>query len=350
MEKVKIAILGLGRAGHGMQCKDLENFTDKFELVAVCDIIEERADKVSEIYGAKAYYNIDDLLKDESAEIVSIATRSCDHFSHAVKVLKAGKNVLIEKPMSCSYSEAQTLRDMDADPNFPNVYVRHNRRFEDSFIKVKELVESGKIGEVFEINMCRNSFGQRDDWQTIKEFGGGQLLNWGPHLIDHSLQLLGSPAKSVVGDLKHTVAGGDCEDHLSITFVGENDRTIRMQISGGAALPSPMYRVYGTRGAAEIVNDEMFTKYIDPEQEVVRPESDPGTPQGFFGDSGTFQAKAPLRWMEDRVAIAGDEVLLVMWEHLYNALKKGIAYPITTEQAIAVVEVVDMVKKGTKFE
>jgi predicted dehydrogenase len=62
-----------------------------------------------------------------------------------------------------------------------------NRRYEPHFNKVKEIVASGKLGQIVQIRMAWHSFGRRWDWQTLREFGGGQLANNGPHLLDQAL-------------------------------------------------------------------------------------------------------------------------------------------------------------------
>lgn len=103
---IRLGIVGLGRAGWGMHTNELAGKEDKYKFVAACDIIPERVEKMKEKYGCKGYDNIDNLIADPDVEIVDIATRSCDHFKHASKALKAGKDVLIEKPMGLTYAQA----------------------------------------------------------------------------------------------------------------------------------------------------------------------------------------------------------------------------------------------------
>ena len=171
---IKIGIAGLGRAGWGMHCKELESRQDKFQIVAACDIIQERREKIAERFGCKTYEKIDDLIADTDVEMADIATRSCDHFEHVKMAIEAGKEVFIEKPMCCTYSQASALKDI-AGKSSGNLYVRHNRRFEPGFQHIREIIASGILGDVYEIKLRRVSYSRRDDWQTIKEYGGGQL-------------------------------------------------------------------------------------------------------------------------------------------------------------------------------
>ena len=78
-EPIRIGLIGLGRAGSGMHRGELRPRQDKFRFYAVCDIIEERTKPFVEEFGSKPYTKIEDLLADPEVELVSIATRSCDH-------------------------------------------------------------------------------------------------------------------------------------------------------------------------------------------------------------------------------------------------------------------------------
>lgn len=346
---IRIGLVGVGRAGWGMHCEELKGKEELFRIVAACDILEERREKMGGRYGCRTYGEIAELIQDPEVELVDIATRSCDHYRHAMMALEAGKDVLLEKPMCRSYEEALALKEAGSRPGGPRLFIRHNRRFEDHFQTILQLMENGLIGDIFEIKITRNSFQFRDDWQTIREFGGGQLLNWGPHIIDQSLRLLGSPVARMFSDLKQVAAGGDCEDHIKIVFQGENGRLVDMEISGGAASKSPEYLVYGTRGSLVANGGERTVRYIDPAQELPQVQSNPGTPGATFGSTVARAADgSPIRWMEDN-ATNQSEDLTVIWRHLYSAIREGRPYPITLDEAVSVMEVVSQVKKGTRF-
>ena len=109
VNKIKLGIVGLGRAGYGMHVQELQNFLDMYEIYAVCDIIEERRNKVAAECGAKAYADYAEMLKDPEIEVVAIATRSCDHYEHAMMALMAGKTVFLDKPMCTTYADAKSL-------------------------------------------------------------------------------------------------------------------------------------------------------------------------------------------------------------------------------------------------
>lgn len=336
---IKIGIVGLGRAGWGMHLNEIEN-KDTFKVVAVCDIIPERVEKGIQRCGCKGYGSIEELIADEDVELVDIATRTSDHFEHAVKALKAGKNVLLEKPVTLSYEQTKQLFSLANKEGLPKLYIRQNRRFEKNFNTVWDVVKSGKLGEVFEITISQLGYQRRDDWQTLSEFGGGQLLNWGPHIIDQALRFLDSPVKEQFGDMKQVVAGGDCEDHFSIHFKGENGRKVNICISGACALTQGRrYAAYGSRGAVECDGYHVHIKYIDPEQVLPPVVSSRETPGASFGASGTFESAVNPNWFEEEFDITGED-LTVIWDYIYDNFRNGTEYPIKDNEVLDLMKVV----------
>lgn len=342
---IRLGIVGLGRAGWGMHCAELQGREDKFRIVAVCDLIAERREQAVARYDCLAYERIEDLVADPSVEMVDIATRSCDHFAHAKLALEAGKDVFLEKPMCVTYEEAVELQRIAARAK-GKLYIRHNRRFEPAFQHIREIIASGILGEVYEIKLRRLGYQRRDDWQTLKAFGGGMMLNWGPHIVDHALRFLESPVKSVWSDVRRIAAVGDAEDHLHIVLTGENGRVVDLEISGGAAIGEPVYLIWGTKGALVCPDEKTITiKYLDPQKPLPPRQADPGTPGTTFG------SPEPLPWIEESFPVnpAQKMDMTTIWDALYSAVREGQAFPIRLEEAVEVMRVISMAKAGTPF-
>jgi predicted dehydrogenase len=229
--------------------------------------------------------------------------------------------------------------------------LRHNRRFEAPFNHIREIIASGKLGEVYEIKLCRHSFQRRSDWQTIIECGGGQLNNWGPHIIDHALQFLDYKVKEIWSDLKKIAAVGDAEDHLKIVFKGESGLVVDMEISGGAALPQNEYIIFGTRGALTCSGTRIKMKYADPEQVFQKVEAFPGTPPLNGGFSNGYADLEAIRWIEEEFEVAPTPATdtFYIWPAMYKSIREGAEFPVSIKEGLAVVKVIDEVKKGTEF-
>ena len=341
---IQVGLIGLGRAGSGMHRGELRPRSDKFHFAAVCDCIVERTVPFVEEFGSRPYTKIEDLLADPEVELVTIATRSVDHYAHAKMALLAGKDVMLEKPFCMSTAQAKELIALGSKPAGPHLYIRHNRRFECGFETAMEIIDSGKLGHVYEIKLTRNGYQRRNDWQTISEYGGGQLLNWGPHIIDHSLRFCGGDFTNLYSNIQQVAAAGDCEDHIKIVFTGVNGRIVDMEISGGVALPTPEYMIYGSRGTLVSQGGSFHLRYLDPEVPLAKIEADPNTP----GSGASFGNPEKLVWVEEDVQIPGDGTSRI-WDALYETIRFGKAFPVTLDQASRVIDVIEAVKNGTIF-
>jgi len=346
-EAIRVGLVGIGRAGWGMHCGELSNFPEKFKIVAACDPESDRCDKMKEKYDCKTYATIEELLKDADVELVSIASRSPEHTPHALLALEAGKYVFLEKPIAIKYEDALKLKD--ADQKYPGkLFFRHNRRFEAGFAHIREIIASGILGDIYEIKLRRGGYQRRADWQTIIDCGGGQLNNWGPHLIDHGLQFLESPLKDLWSDLKLVAAAGDAEDHLKIVMRGENGRVVDIEISGGAVIKEPAYIVSGTRGGLSCDDNDITLKYLDPDQKLEKITAESKSPSL----TASFGNDEKLKWRRTTIMVepASKTDTHMIWSHLYAAIREKVPFPIKTDEAVEVVRVTDMVKKGTQFE
>ena len=337
MERIRLGILGLGRAGYGMHLAELSGKEDKFEIYAVCDLVPERRQKVADKYRCRAYPTFEDMLSDRNIDIFDIAVRSCDHYRYAKKALDNGWNVLLEKPMAMNYQEAAELVKT-AEENGVKLYVRHNRRFEGLFNQVLSAVNSGIIGDAFKVVIRRNAFETRNDWQTLRKYGGGQLLNWGPHLIDQSLRFCGGDYTSLYSDLRQINASGDCEDHVNIIMKGVNNVTVDMEISCGCALETPLYIVYGTRGCISADENEVCIRYLDKGRGIVRLPVNEGNPPEYF------EPQPPLDWHEERRK-AENVYLDQIFTAIYDDYRNGIPFPISHDEALKVMQVIDEARK-----
>ncbi len=345
--KIKVGLVGIGRAGWGMHRNELAKVPRLFSLVAACDPDQHRCDLLAEAVGCRTYPTIEQLIADDEVEMVDIASRSPEHVAHAILALEAGKFVFLEKPIAVSHDEAMRL--MVVAKRFPGrLFIRHNRRFEPEFQHVREIIDSGILGDVHTIKLCRNGFQRRDDWQTIIACGGGQLLNWGPHLVDHALRLLDAPIKEQWSHLNLIAAAGDAEDHVRIVLKGENERTVEVQISGGTALPEPLYTVHGTRGSLISAGNIFKLRYISPSQKLEPITARTASPP----IDASFGNKEKLRWIDKELPVKPKhkvDMQTSIWKALHKAIREGAEFPITLEQALAVMEVISRVKQGSRF-
>jgi len=145
MKKLGVAVIGTGFWGknHARVYKELAST----ELVAICDVDAKRAQSIANQFGAKAYTSSARMLKNEKIEAVSVCTWSTNLASEARKALKAGKHVLVEKPMATHTKQAEKLMEL-AEKNDLHLTVGFLMRFIPGLQHIREAVENKKIGEL----------------------------------------------------------------------------------------------------------------------------------------------------------------------------------------------------------
>lgn len=198
MDKVRIGIIGVGGMGYS-HCKQV-NKLEETELVCVADIDEEVARARGEEFGVKYFTNHKDLIDSGLCDAVIIATPHWVHPEIAIYAFEKGLHVLSEKPIAVRVSDADRM--IEASEKYKKTFaVMFQRRAEWFVRKAKEIVDSGKIGEVlrtvcidpwYRSQAYYNSATWRATW--IGE-GGGVLINQAPHTIDIFTYLAGLPAK-----------------------------------------------------------------------------------------------------------------------------------------------------------
>lgn len=180
-------------------------------IVAVCDLVAERAEEVARKYQASFYTDLGKALEDRNVEAVYISTPVFLHVPHAIQALKAGKHVLVEKPVGISYAQACELVKT-AKISKGRCACAYFRRFYPRYKMAKEMLKKSEFGQVVLVRMTYFSWfnPERKDpkyWGVIPEkSGGGPLSDMGSHMFDVMIGLLGLPVSvfAKVATITHT--------------------------------------------------------------------------------------------------------------------------------------------------
>ncbi|MBT2285848.1 Gfo/Idh/MocA family oxidoreductase [Paenibacillus polymyxa] len=205
MSKIKVAVFGCGAIAERRHIPEYAA-NENVELVAFADPIVERAEKMAETYGGKAYSSYEELLANETVDAVSVCTPNYLHAPMAIAAANAGKHVLVEKPMAVSTEEGEQMIEA-AKKNGVYLMVGHNQRLMPPHVKAKEILDSGKLGKVLNF---RTSFGHpgpegwsvdgAESWFFRKEEAVmGAMGDLGVHKSDFIRYLLNDEVSEVAG-------------------------------------------------------------------------------------------------------------------------------------------------------
>ncbi|MFE7063211.1 Gfo/Idh/MocA family protein [Sutcliffiella sp. NPDC057660] len=197
MKKLRVGVVGCGSIAKYRHLPEY-HANQNVELVALCDIVQERAEHASEQYGGKVYTDYKEMIDREELDIVSVCTPNYLHAPVSIYASKAGINVLCEKPMATSKEEADEMIAA-AKESGKKLMIAHNQRFVPSHQKARQLIESGEVGKIYSF---RTAFGHpgpegwsvdgKDSWFFRKEEAFiGAMGDLGVHKSDLMRYLLG---------------------------------------------------------------------------------------------------------------------------------------------------------------
>ncbi|MBQ8210484.1 MAG: Gfo/Idh/MocA family oxidoreductase [Clostridia bacterium] len=226
MDKLKSAVVGCGSVSS--QHFNTIDKNEKSELVAVCDIIPEKADKKAAEYGATAFYDFDEMLEKAQFDVLHICTPHYLHAEMAIKAMNKGINVLCEKPLAIFYADALKMCEC-AEKN--NVYLGtcFQNRYNDASVYIKNLLSSGEMGAVTGakgmVTWDRDEEYYSDDWHgTLAKEGGGVVINQSIHTLDLLQWLIGSDMVDIRSSISQKRLAGkvETEDTADALITFEN--------------------------------------------------------------------------------------------------------------------------------
>jgi len=190
---IKVAIVGAGFIGevHANSYKQIENA----DVVAVVDKVEKKGKKLAEKIGASFYVDLDGLFKNEDVDSIDICTPTFLHADMAVRAADAGKNVFCEKPLALSLEEADRIIEA-VKKNNVKAMVGHVMRFWPEYVKAKEIVDSGQLGEplhAFCERLAVTPDWQEGNWGFNEKYSGGASVDLHIHDLDYLVWLFGKP-------------------------------------------------------------------------------------------------------------------------------------------------------------
>ena len=214
--KLKVGVIGVGAIAdecHLPNWHELEA-EGRVELIGVCDIRKDRAEEMAAKYGARSvYFDSQKMLRDGRYDIIDVCTQNRFHAPITIAALKAGAHVLVEKPMAMNSAECRAMIKA-ATAAKRRLMVAQHMRFEGPNEKLKEVVESGRLGQVYSANatyLRRRGIPGWGKFHLRRESLGGPLIDIGVHVMDLAVWLMGCP-KPIAASGKVYRKFGDRDD------------------------------------------------------------------------------------------------------------------------------------------
>ena len=212
---LKFALLGCGRIAKRHSELLGHNQIENAQLVAVCDIVEEKAKKIGVQFGVPYFTDMNEMLEKTDIDVVSVLTESGYHAKHVIEIAKHNKHIVVEKPM------ALTLDDADAmikacDEVGKKLFVVKQNRFNVPVIKAREALKAGRFGKLVlgtvRVRWCRpQAYYDQDAWRGTWALDGGVLTNQASHHVDLLEWMMGD-VESVHAMSTNALANIEAED------------------------------------------------------------------------------------------------------------------------------------------
>jgi scyllo-inositol 2-dehydrogenase (NADP+) len=335
---INVGLVGFGLAGQVFHAPLIYS-NPNFRLT---HIVQRRGNfSTSKHPEAKQVREVDELLADESVDLVVVATPNTSHYDITERALQAGKHVVVDKPFTITSSDADRLIDLSHRVGRV-LSVFQNRRWDGDFLTVKQILEQKLLGRVVEYESRFDRFRpmvKPNAWREQALPGSGLLFDLGSHLIDQAAVLFGKPI-GIYADIRQqrdrAAAPDSFEVHLDYP-------KMKVTLKAGALVcePSPRFVLYGTQGS--------FIKYgLDPQEEALK--------QGGLPSQSHWGAEPEEHWgthtrCNGSVTRTKYPTLAGRYPEYYNNLYRAIVgqeeLAVKPEQAREVIRLIELARQSS---
>ncbi len=342
----KLGIIGFGGMAHHHKT---ELHDKKYDRVIIKGIYDINPDKLEEAktYGFTAYSSKEEMFADPEIDMILIATTNEAHKSLAIEALAAGKNVICEKPVTISSDEL--LEIMEAAEKYGRVFtIDQNRRTNKDFVLMRRNVEKGLIGEPYIIeSRVEGSRGMPKGWRTVKNLGGGMMLDWGVHLIDQIMYMIDKKVTSVYCKM-YSIDYPEVDDNFRLDMTFENGPDAHIEVSTNNYITHPRWYVLGKDGTLQIDDwncDGKIVRCIDKENEWDE--------EIFYTKAGPTKTMAPRNAKSTEVITLSEPLDVIdnlrpVYNQFCDAIEGKAPLTIKPEQALRVMRVMEAAFKSSE--
>lgn len=218
---IDVVLVGCGRIAQRHAQLLGESQIEGARLVAVCDIVAERAQALAERYGVPAYTEMSEMLETHKPDLAAILTESGRHAAHAITAAQHGVHVMVEKPMALTLADADDMIET-CDRAGVKLFVVKQNRFNRPVVKLREALEAGRFGKLImgtvRVRWCRpQAYYDQASWRGTWALDGGVLTNQASHHVDMLEWMMGDVV-SVFAVTRTALADIEAEDTAAVVL------------------------------------------------------------------------------------------------------------------------------------
>lgn len=325
---IKTAIVGFGSVAEKMHAPLISVCPD-LKLVAS---VERRTNRCEELYPAiTTYRSLQELLDADVADLIVITTPNEFHFPMAMQCLKAGKHVVVDKPVTIFSHEAEELHQL-AEQKGLICSVFHNRRYDGDFMTLQQLVRQGDLGDLVSLESHFDRFRPdvSENWREKEVPGNGITFDLGSHLIDQIVLLFGLP-NWIQADIRKQRTGAIADDYFDIIL---DYGSLKASVTAGALVnvPTPKFLLLGKNGSYQKfgldVQEAEFKLGKKPEGASWGVEPEESWGKLFLSEETRAYETVPGNYR-------------ILYQNVADAILKGKQLDITIPQTISVLKIIE---------
>lgn len=256
----RVAIVGAG--GIAAYHADAIGQIDELTLVATCDIVEERAEKMAKPHGARYFTDYTKMCDEVEFDVVILNLPHYMHCETSIYFMERGIHVLVEKPMAMNAEECDRMIAASKKYNV-KLAVGHVQKYYSAYKQIKQFIEDGTLGKLCMITETRNTdytSKGRARWFLTKELsGGGIVMNYCAHSLDKIMFTTGKKVSRVHAMLSNPMSDDNVEVNGHILMRLEDGVSVSITLCGCRVPPDYDVAFYFTEGVAKITNAKNLT-------------------------------------------------------------------------------------------
>lgn len=332
---IKTGVLSFGMSGKIFHSPFLKEH-DGFELNAVVERTKKEAHLTYP--KIKSYQSVDELLANPDIELVVVNTPNATHFEFALKALRANKHTLVEKPFTVTSVQAKQLFQ-EAKLHDLCIMTYQNRRYDNDFLSIINVLDSGKLGNLVEVHMRFDRYRYNIGPKVAKETpiaGSGLLYDLGPHLLDMAISLFGNPI-NWTKTLGYFRPNTQVDDYAHIHLSYPKGLQVFITMSMLVVDVQPAFIINGTKGS-----------YIKQRTDIQEKQ----LLEGMLPANPIYGIEAPDKYgvlttivndgkkIQEKITSVKSSYINV-FEDVYQTIREGRPYPVTEEQIIQQLEILE---------